>query len=83
MTNYNLVSAPPCAEQNSPRNVPDAILTIDEVPYTLSGKKMEVPIRKILLGMPLAEAANPGAMRNPESLDFFERYAEELATHES
>ncbi len=70
-------------EQISPRHVPDAILTIDEVPYTLSGKKMEVPIRKILLGMPLAEAANPGAMRNPESLDFFERYAEELATHES
>ena len=67
------------SEQISPRHVPDAILAIDQVPYTLSGKKMEVPIRKILLGLPRDEAANPGAMRNPESLAFFERYAEVLA----
>lgn len=66
-------------EQVSPRHVPDDILAIDEVPYTLSGKKMEVPIRKILLGMPLAQAANPGAMRNPQALDFFVAYAGKLA----
>lgn len=69
-------------EQISPRHVPDAILAIDQVPYTLSGKKMEVPIRKILLGLPRDVAANPGAMRNPESLAFFEAYAEVLAVRQ-
>jgi len=44
---------------------------IEEVPRTLSGKKMEVPVRKILLGFPVEEAANLGAMRNPESIEFF------------
>ena len=70
------------SEQISPRHVPDAILAIDQVPYTLSGKKMEVPIRKILLGLPRDVAANPGAMRNPESLAFFENYAEVLAARQ-
>jgi acetoacetyl-CoA synthetase len=55
----------------SPRHVPDKVYKIDQVPYTLSGKKMEVPIRRILLGQDPESAANPGAMRNPESIDFF------------
>ncbi len=55
----------------SPRHVPDEIWEITAVPYTLSGKKMEVPIRKILLGMDPQQAAKRGAMRNPESLDTF------------
>jgi acetoacetyl-CoA synthetase len=55
----------------SPRHVPDQIYAIDAVPYTLSGKKMEVPVRRILLGSDPKEAANPGAMRNPKSIDFF------------
>jgi acetoacetyl-CoA synthetase len=42
---------------------------------TLTRKKMEVPVRKILLGMPLEQAANRNAMANPESLDFFVNYA--------
>ena len=62
----------------SPRHVPSEIFAIDEVPYTLSGKKMEVPIRKILLGRTVETAANLGAMRNPESLEFFVRLAEQL-----
>lgn len=62
----------------SPRHVPNEIIQIDQVPYTLSGKKMEVPIRKILLGMDIEQAANPGAMRNPKSLDFFVAYAKTL-----
>ena len=62
----------------SPRHVPNEIVQIEQVPYTLSGKKMEVPIRKILLGQAVAEAANPGAMRNPESLQFFVEYAKSL-----
>jgi acetoacetyl-CoA synthetase len=64
----------------SPRHVPDEIVAIEAVPYTLSGKKMEVPIRKILLGIDVETAANPGAMRNPGSLKFFVRYAKNLAT---
>jgi acetoacetyl-CoA synthetase len=55
----------------SPRHVPNEIFIIQEVPTTLSGKKMEVPIRKILMGLPPEEAANLDAMRNPESLQFF------------
>jgi acetoacetyl-CoA synthetase len=61
----------------SPRHVPNEMLTIDEVPYTLSGKKMEVPIRKILLGMEVDRAANLGAMRNPEAITYFLEYARE------
>jgi acetoacetyl-CoA synthetase len=62
----------------SPRHVPNDIIRIDQVPYTLSGKKMEVPIRKILLGMDAHRAANLGAMRNPEAIDFFNQYARQL-----
>lgn len=59
----------------SPRHVPDDIFQIEQVPYTLSGKKMEVPIRKIMLGMDVNKAANRGAMRNPEALDYFVAFA--------
>jgi acetoacetyl-CoA synthetase len=51
--------------------VPDEIFVIKQVPCTLSGKKMEVPIRRILLGHPVEQVINPGAMRNPEALEFF------------
>jgi acetoacetyl-CoA synthetase len=60
----------------SPRHVPDEILTIKEVPRTLSGKKMEVPVRKILMGIPPEEAANLDAMRNPQSIQFFVELAQ-------
>jgi len=62
----------------SPRHVPDDIIAVAAIPYTLSGKKMEVPIRKILLGMGTDKAANPGAMRNPDSLQFFIDFAGRL-----
>jgi acetoacetyl-CoA synthetase len=55
----------------SPRHAPDEIRVIAEVPYTLSGNKMEVPVRRILLGQPLEKVANPGAMRNPEAIRVF------------
>src|SRR5690606_15422221 len=55
----------------SPRHVPDEIRQVPGVPRTLSGKKLEVPVRKILLGTPVEEAANPGAMANPEVLEHF------------
>jgi acetoacetyl-CoA synthetase len=62
----------------SPRHIPDEIFEIDDIPYTLSGKKMEVPVRRILLGHPLETAVNPGAMRNPDSIQFFMALSEKL-----
>ncbi len=55
----------------SPRHVPDEIHRVPGIPRTLSGKKLEVPVRKILLGTPVAEAADPDALANPEVLALF------------
>jgi len=62
----------------SPRHVPDEIIEVQDIPYTISGKKMEAPIKKILLGMPLKKSINFDAMRNPESVDFFIEFAKAL-----
>jgi len=59
----------------SPRHVPDKIIAIDQVPYTLTGKKMEVPVRKLLMGWPLEKAGSRDVMKNPEAIDFFIDYA--------
>jgi acetoacetyl-CoA synthetase len=55
-------------EKISPRHVPDEILQIDQVPRTLSGKKLEVPIKRILAGVPLEKAVNPGTLQDPAAL---------------
>jgi acetoacetyl-CoA synthetase len=55
----------------SPRHVPDEIHQVPGIPRTLSGKKLEVPVRKILLGTPLADAVDPDALANPEVLASF------------
>ena len=57
--------------QISPHHVPDEIIQIPEVPRTLSGKKMEVPIKKLLMGIPIEKAASIDAMSNPQSLSYF------------
>jgi acetoacetyl-CoA synthetase len=57
--------------QLSPRHVPDEIIRVPGVPRTLSGKKLEIPVRKILLGTPVADAADPSALANPDVLRFF------------
>ncbi len=59
----------------TPRHVPDRIVQVPDIPVTLTGKKMEVPVRKILRGVPADEAANRNAMANPASLDFYAGYA--------
>jgi acetoacetyl-CoA synthetase len=59
----------------TPRHVPDRIVQVREIPVTLTGKKMEVPVRKILRGARADDAANRNAMANPGSLDFFADYA--------
>lgn len=62
----------------SPHHIPDDIFAIEEIPYTLSGKKMEIPLRRILLGQEVEKAANPGAMRNPTAVDYFLRFRDTL-----
>jgi acetoacetyl-CoA synthetase len=61
----------------SPRHVPDRLYVVEAIPYTLTGKKMEVPVRKILMGWPLEKAASRDAMMNPEAIDWFVRFAQE------
>lgn len=61
--------------QLSARHVPDAVIAVPEVPRTLTGKKMELPIKKLLLGMPVDKVANPDATSNPASLDWFVAFA--------
>jgi acetoacetyl-CoA synthetase len=55
----------------SPRHVPDDIIAIDEVPRTLNGKKCEVPVKRVLAGVPLDQAVSRGALKNPESMAAF------------
>jgi acetoacetyl-CoA synthetase len=55
----------------SPRHVPDELHEVPGVPRTLSGKKLEVPVRKILTGTPVSEAADPDSLANPEVLAYF------------
>ena len=60
----------------SPRFIPNEIIQISEVPRTLSGKKLEVPVKKLLLGGDPVRVVNRSSMANPDSFDFFVAYAE-------
>lgn len=62
----------------SPRHVPDAIIEVTDIPYTISGKKMETPVKKVLQKKPLDKAFNRDSMRNPEAMAFFIQLAETL-----
>ena len=62
----------------TPRHVPDVIIEVKDIPYTISGKKMEAPIKKILLKMPLKKSINFDSMRNPESVEFFIEFAKDI-----
>lgn len=61
----------------SPRHVPDKIYQIDAIPVTLTGKKLEVPVRRILMGVAADKAANRAALANPSALDFFIDFAKQ------
>ena len=63
----------------SPRHVPDSIHAIAEVPHTLNGKKLEVPVKKILAGFPVEKAVNVDSMENPDSIAYFVDMAREFA----
>ena len=62
-------------EQCSPRHVPNEIFQIAEVPRTLSGKVLEVPVKRILMGEPAEKAASRDSLANPAALDYFTEFA--------
>lgn len=64
----------------SARFKPNEIVEISEIPRTMSGKKLEVPVKKLLLGGDSAKVVNRDSMANPDSFDFFIRYAKERNT---
>jgi acetoacetyl-CoA synthetase len=59
----------------SPRHVPDQVLDVPSVPRTLSGKKLEIPVKRILSGTPADQAASRGSLADPTALDAFEELA--------
>jgi acetoacetyl-CoA synthetase len=66
-------------ERCSPRHVPDEVFQIAEVPRTLSGKVLEVPVKRILMGTPAEQAASRDSLANPAALDYFTEMAARLA----
>ncbi|TMW65806.1 hypothetical protein Poli38472_003571 [Pythium oligandrum] len=62
-------------EQASPRHVPAMVVACPDIPYTVSGKKVELTVKKIIDGKPVG---NSSALRNPESLDWFVEFAHTL-----
>lgn len=67
----------------APRFVPDEIIAVPELPYTLSGKKMEQPVKRILKGVPTEKAVSRDAMRNPSAITFFEEFYAERLRHQT
>jgi acetoacetyl-CoA synthetase len=65
-------------EDCSPRHIPNEIRQIDAVPRTLSGKVLEVPVKRILTGTPAEQAASRESLANPEALDYFVEMASTL-----
>ena len=64
-------------EDCSPRHVPNEIRQVQEVPRTLSGKVLEVPVKRILTGTPVDQAASRESLANPQALDYFVELARE------
>ncbi len=58
-------------EDCSPRHVPSEVLAVNEVPRTLTGKVLEVPVKRILMGSPPEKAASRDTLANPQALDWF------------
>jgi len=65
-------------EDCSPRHVPNEVRQIPEVPRTLSGKVLEVPVKRILMGTPPEQAASVESLANPRSLDYFVELARDM-----
>lgn len=70
------------SKELTPRYVPDEVVQVPEVPRTLNGKKMEVPVKRILMGFDPNKVVNPGSMANPDSLKFFIELAKRIRKKE-
>ncbi|NED78165.1 acetoacetate--CoA ligase [Streptomyces sp. SID9944] len=66
-------------EQLSPRHVPDEIIAVPGIPHTLTGKRIEVPVKRLLQGTPLEKAVNPGSIDDLDLLRFYEDLARKRA----
>ncbi|MFI1800242.1 acetoacetate--CoA ligase [Streptomyces sp. NPDC020379] len=66
-------------EQLSPRHVPDEVIEVTGIPHTLTGKRIEVPVKRLLQGTPLEKAVNPGSVDNVALLHFYEKLGRERA----
>jgi acetoacetyl-CoA synthetase len=62
----------------SPHHVPDDIIAIAEIPRTLNGKKLEVPIKKLFMGVPLEKAISVDSMSNPQAMHYFVEFVHKL-----
>jgi acetoacetyl-CoA synthetase len=69
--------------QLSPRHVPDRILEVPSIPKTLNGKRLEVPVKRLLMGAAPGEVAAPGALADPAAFDAFVELARELAEEDA
>jgi acetoacetyl-CoA synthetase len=69
--------------QLSPRYVPDEVCVVREVPHTLNGKKLEVPVKRIFQGVPLAKAVSREALSNPQVLSEYIELAREMGLEAS
>jgi acetoacetyl-CoA synthetase len=67
-------------EDCSPRHVPTEVLTVAEVPRTLSGKVLEIPVKRILAGAEPGDVASADSLANPKSLDYFAELARARAS---
>jgi acetoacetyl-CoA synthetase len=62
----------------SPRHVPDEIISVPDIPYTMNGKKTETPVKKILMGKDPDTVVQPGTLKNPASISFFRKWANRI-----
>ena len=61
-------------------HVPNEIIAIQEVPRTLSGKKLEVPVKKLFMGVPVEKAVSQDALSNPRSIQYFIAFASHISS---
>ena len=67
----------------SPRHVPDEIMEVPAVPHTLTGKRLEVPVKRLIQGIPLERALNRGVVDRPDVLPFFADLGRRVAAREA
>src|SRR5258708_18438692 len=67
----------------SPRHVPDEILAAPGIPHTLTGKRLEVPVKRLIQGVPIEGAVNRGVVDDPSLLDFYAEVGRRIALRSS